>query len=70
MSAKEISVKSFLSSLRWGLDSHAINYEGEHVWFGPCEQGGFTDCCLYGYECDRHKPLITLEDMKATPTEH
>lgn len=70
MSAERTSVKEFLTNLRWGLDSHAINYEGDHVWFGPCEQGGFTDCCWYGYECERHKTLRELEDMQIDNTKH
>lgn len=70
MSAEKTSAHKFLSALRWGVDTHAINYDGEHMWFGPCEQGGFTDCCLYDYECERHKPLRQLEDMQTDNTEH
>lgn len=62
MSAEITSTSGFLNDLRWGVDKHVINYENEHVWMGPCEQGGFTDCCYYGYECERHKPIREAED--------
>lgn len=62
MSAEITSISGFLNDLRWGVDKHVINYENEHVWMGPCEQGGFTDCCYYDYECERHKPIRETED--------
>lgn len=66
MSAEATSFSEFLADLRWGADKHVINHEGEHVWMGPCE-GGFTDCCQYGYECARHKPLRDAEDAEKNP---
>lgn len=62
MSAEITSISGFINDLRWGVDKHVINHENEHVWMGPCEQGGFTDCCYYGYECERHKPIREAED--------
>ncbi|EKO6113595.1 TPA: hypothetical protein ACGRVH_003900 [Klebsiella pneumoniae] len=64
MSAELTSFSGLLSDLRWGVDKHVFNYENEHVWMGPCEVGGFTDCCYYGYECERHKPMREAEDKQ------
>lgn len=64
MSAEITSISGLLSDLRWGVDKHVISYENEHVWMGPCEQGGFNECCYYDYECERHKPMREQEDAQ------
>lgn len=45
----------------WGADKHTINHFKEHVWFKKCD-GGFTECCDYGYECPHHAELRKKEN--------
>ncbi len=40
----------------FAADKHSTNHAGEHYWYKEIE-GGFTECCEYGAECEKHKAI-------------
>lgn len=44
----------------FSVDKHCINHSGEHYWYKNIE-GGFTECCEYGAECEKHKAIRDKE---------
>lgn len=37
----------------FAADKHCTNHAGEHWWYKKIK-GGFTECCEYDNECEKH----------------
>ena len=55
---KKLSAKYF----GFAADKHCSNHAGEHWWYKKIE-GGFTECCEYDNECEKHLRM-RKEDMQ------
>ena len=44
----------------FAADKHCTNHSGDHYWYKKIERG-FTECCEYGAECEKHKAIRDKE---------
>lgn len=44
----------------FAADKHCANHAGDHYWYKKIE-GGFTECCEYDNECEKHKAIRDKE---------